>query len=114
MSIFLTIAGTDYEVIDESAEEQEGRYIGAVTQMFDGSAVSSIRARKRDWQLPLLPMDNTALATLRSAIALGAIVSCTGDFLPGTVSCTVKITRATFIHQGAGFERGVTVLLSEA
>ncbi len=114
MAIYLTIAGIDYEVTDENAEEQEGRFIGAVSQMFDGSAISSIRARKRDWQFPLLPMDNTALGNLRASIALGVIVSCTATFLPGTVNCTVKVTRASYIHDADGFKRGVTVLLSEA
>jgi hypothetical protein len=99
---FLTIAAVDYDVIGEGANRLQDIDVGnRNSRAFAGNLRVSVRAVKRQWEFALAPMAPAAVTTLRTNIALGAIVACSGTLLGGAVNCQVTITGEEFIQDGS-------------
>jgi hypothetical protein len=101
---FLTIAGTDILVADGSFKENALEQNGSMSRAYAGNLRSTVRWEKRSWQLNTLPMLSAAAATLKSAVALGVVVACSGTAIGSTMNCIVTIGEQTAIaaHGGDG------------
>lgn len=112
----LTIAGVDYEVLQDGAQEAPPRRTGTVEEMFSGRLRSTVRAENREWSFDLAPMPTATYNALRADVAGGQEVQVTGDLLDGQAyTCFVELRGAQFIpiDGGLGFERLVSVTVRE-
>lgn len=62
--------------------------IGEVVRAFDGTPRSSVRAKVREWDIQTVPMTATAAASLLTQLEGSHPITCSGDLLGGTLSCT--------------------------
>lgn len=113
---FLTVAGIPLDVQTTGAMQREPTRIGASTRAFSGALRSSVRAEKREWAFTLAPLPVASANALRSAVANGALVACSGDALGATITCEVTVTSDEPVPDGAqavGFQRILTLRLLE-
>jgi hypothetical protein len=113
---FATIAGNTYAVQVAGAMEEGTEQIGQVRRAFGGNYRRSVRAEKGVFHFTLAPILPAALATLKTNIALGVLVTCTGDFNGGVSrSYYVRITQCGYFKpdQGQGMYRVPTLELRE-
>lgn len=116
MAAALTIAGVDYAVLQDGAEEAPPRQTGTVDAMFSSRLRSTVRAENRVWRFALAPLDSASYETLRANIAGGTEVQVTGELLEGvTYTCIVDIRGARFIptEMGLSHERLVSLDVRE-
>ena len=116
---FVTIAGNDYEVTHDGAQELEPVTVGARFRTANGKQRSTIRAVIRGWGMTLLFRgDLSDEETLRDDVGMGEQVACGGDALKGaTPTCEVEIGASGFIPaDGAtyGHWRTLAITLREA
>lgn len=115
-SLYVTIAGANYEVIEDGAEQGQSTHIGEKRRAFAGNWISSIRLDKREWKFAIYfdNAGNTSFDVLQAAVARGQIVSCGGPLIGSTIDCVVDVTSAPFIPKGVdNFRRGCLVTVSE-
>lgn len=110
---FLVIAGQTIDVLVDEASERTPERIGSVARAFSGGFLTQVRAEKRSWAFTALFATRAAYEALRAAIAMGAIVSCTGDALPAATDCLVEIGEAKQVEDGANLIHLAGLVLRE-
>jgi hypothetical protein len=84
---FLVVAGITVPVAwPEGAPANEVVEIGDRMRAFDGTMLSSIRARKREQPVITHPMALAARDTLRAVLTGSPPITCSGDLLGGSGS----------------------------
>lgn len=116
MTDFLTIADIPIPVLRGQAAETVQR-IGTSSRTYTGDLRSTVRAEKRTWKVTTKPLLSAVIATIRTAIANAAHVSCAGNMLGGTVTCEVEITDAPYTatksSDGLSFLRSLVLSIVE-
>lgn len=114
---FLVIAGITVPVAEGSFKEAEREKGGSQTRAFAGNLRSTERWNKRVWNLTTALMLDADCSTLKSAVQLGVVVTCSGDALGGSVSCVATIgetdNTSTATTDGKGFMRTLALTLRE-
>jgi hypothetical protein len=112
---FLTIAGTEYEVLTTSATRRAPERGGARVRAFAGNTRSTARYEKRVWAFTLRDMPLATFETLVAAVALDAVVACAGDAIgAAAVNCIVDIGETQYVdNAGVTFAMRPTVTLTE-
>lgn len=113
---FLTIAGTEYEVLTTNASRRAPERVGQVVRMFNGSLRSNIRLEKRSWSFTLRAMPLATFDALVALAANGALVTVGGDAIGGVdTQCVLEIGDSSYIdNAGTSFTVEPTVGLREA
>jgi hypothetical protein len=109
---FLIVAGVTVPV-EPGGGERGIVEIGDRGRAFDGSMLASIRARKRVWNVTTAPMSSTDMGTLYTAL-LAATVSCSGDWMGGSVTCFPEITGGPPVKTAAGHREVLSFILHES
>lgn len=109
---FITIAGRNYEVAADGAEEGEATLVGHVRRAYSGRLLSTGRGEKGTWSMTLAPMAKATYALLKADVGNGAIVAVVGTAL-GPIQARVRITRAPYVVDGADFARVAQVTIDE-
>lgn len=104
---FLTIAGITVPVAPTGASESAPELVGSDSRSYAGAFRSTVRAEKRGWVFTTKPISRTLAESLRSACALGALVTCTGDALGGlSYTCRVTIGQVGYVKVASGTPGG--------
>lgn len=114
--MFLTIAGVTMRIDPSQASQSEGTLIGAETRAFAGALRSQVRGRKRQWRFTTSLMTAAEVATFRALVDAGQFVTCSGDALGGSVTCSVKVGDAPYIRDrslAVEHRRRLTLVLDE-
>lgn len=109
---FLIIAGIVVPIADSSEPEPE--LVGVDSRTYGGGMRTTVASAKRQWSFTTKSLLITASEQLRSAVALGALVLCSGDgILDGVtaVSCRVLITETKYVLVRGGHRRVMTLSL---
>jgi hypothetical protein len=113
---FLIIAGITVPVLEGQAVQHVERG-GSSTRAFAGNLRSQWRYEKRAWQVTTGLLTNTEDAALRTAVALAAQVTCSGDALGGSVTCEVEVADDGYTNttttDATGVMRSLALLLRE-
>jgi hypothetical protein len=111
---FLTIAGTDIEVVDGECTMREVE-IGTRTRMFDGTLRASIIGFKREWTLVPLRMSRTAYEALRTTCGYGqSTVTMTGDVIGGaSIFVNVEFGDVAFFGENLTHRRAPQMIIRE-
>ena len=112
---FLTLDATAYEIQTNGATELEPVYVGEVTRAGSNVARSSRRAKKRQWQLTLIPMEQADCDAFLAVIDAPGTRAASGDFVSGaTVDVFVIGGSVAYVQNGLSHLRVATVTLQEA
>jgi hypothetical protein len=112
---FLIIAGQTIRVTAAGSNAQQPFVeIGEEARAFSGALRNTIRAEKNVYKFVTALLPQSDLGTLRTNTALGALVSCSGDALNGTLTCRVRLGTMGFVKTRGGFRRQIEITLEEA
>lgn len=98
------IVSTQTVPVAVGGASEEIEIIGDRARAFDGTMRSTRRATKRKWKVKTAPMASADAAALRNRLLAAPPLTCSGDFLGGTVGCDAEITGIEFVA-AAGTER---------
>ena len=110
---FLTIASINIPVANNEATKKAPERIGKSMRMFNGSLRTTVRYEKRGWSVTTKLLPESTAASIETAVANGAFVSCSGDMLGGSVTCEVTVADSPYEQTGATVKRRLTLLLKE-
>lgn len=84
----LIVGGVTVPVAADGGVAEARPQIGEVVRSFDGTPRSSVRDVAREWEIRTVPITTTAAGTLLAALEGAHPISCSGDLLGGSISCT--------------------------
>lgn len=112
---WLTIAGITVDAFEDGMSQRPMERGGELVRAHAGNLRNSIRWEKRGWDFSTGFMSEAEVTTLRAAVALGAFVTVSGDFVGGaSILCEVQINEAPYIANGiASFWRILDIGVTE-
>lgn len=84
----LVVGGVTVPVAADGGVTETRLQIGEVVRSFDGTPRSSVRDAAREWDVRTVPITTTAAGTLLAQLEGSHPISCSGDLLGGSISCT--------------------------
>lgn len=95
---FLIVSGITVKVSPANSTKSEDE-VGDFARAFDGTARSTVRARKRNWHVATIPVARATADTLETALKSATLpLVCSGDLLGATVNCLAHLDGWTAIH----------------
>lgn len=91
---FLVIDGETILVAPSQAPRQVIE-IGDKERAFSGTLRSTIRARKREWDVTTVPMPQADADALEAVLEGTPPLTCSGDLLGGDVDCHIELQGST-------------------
>ncbi len=113
---FLTIPtfGDVPVAMDPSAARREKDHeVGERRRAYDGTMHTSIRGRKRSWNIRTPPLLRATADSLYSALEATPPLACSGDLLGGAVSCHYESGGADHPRKQTGEHQVVEFTLHE-
>jgi len=117
VSDYLVIASLVVPIAEGQFKENEREKAGSQTRAFAGNLRSTERWNKRSWSATTALMLSADIATLKTAVQLGAQVTVSGDAMGGSVTCVVTIGEtadtSTASTDALGFMRTLALTIRE-
>lgn len=106
----LTVGAVDVSVASADLDYEE---VGDRARAFDGTKLSTVRARKRMITIETIPYTTGNATTLQNALNATPPVSCSGDLLGGTVSMHPELKSRKAVGVTGGHRVVLTFVLHE-
>lgn len=108
----LVVSGITVQVSITADTEEENVAVGEVVRAFDGTPRSSVRGYKREFSVETIYLVPAVADPLIAALKTPGGVTCSGDFLGGTVGCVVTDIKVRHVKiQGVIVHKVVTFRL---
>lgn len=109
---FLIVGGVTVKVATGSPSRSVYE-VGDRARAFDGTMLSRVRARKKEWTITTVPLLQADATTLETALNGALPVACSGD-LTGAVNAHPVVTEVTPVKINGAFRVIVSFTISEA
>lgn len=108
---FLVIGGITVPVAVSAQPSQKREQLGEVVRAFDATPRSSVRGKMFDWEIQTTPISEADAASLLTVLEGAHPITCSGDFLGGTLSCVPTAIVSTPVKIGSGSRRVISFRL---
>ena len=107
----LVVGGITISVAAGSPPSEKRLQIGEVVRSFDGSPRSSVHAVATELPIVTTPMLSADANALLAVLEGAHPITCSGDLLGGSVSCTPTDIQVDWVHLGTARRKSVSFRL---